>query len=85
MIGIIVYIPNICHRKKTRDHQPITLLNGDCMVLARAIAKRLPPDLTRIMRQEQINSTPGCTALDSVATVKDAIAYGDLMERAGCI
>jgi hypothetical protein len=34
------------------------------------MVKRLPPDLTRIMRQAQINSASGCTMLDSDGPIR---------------
>lgn len=82
---IILCLPKIAKPHKPTDFRPITLLNTDCKILARIIACRLRTALGEPLRPSQYCGRQGNTIFDTVATVRDAIAYAEVARIPLCV
>ena len=77
--GHVVCLPKKTHPRTIEDYRPLTLLNVDYKILARIIASRLKPLLPGIIHRSQHCGTSGITVFEAVATVRDVIAYAEVM------
>ena len=83
--GVIFCLPK-AHRNQTpEDYRPTTLLNLDYKILARIIAQRLCPVLADHLTKTPFCMVPGNTIMDSVATVRDTIAYAESRRILLCV
>jgi hypothetical protein len=83
--GIIVCIPKTTRPSQPSDFRPLTLLNSDIKILARVIANRLTPILTKILSPNQHCGIQNNSILQAVTTVRDAIAYAEHTNMPMCV
>jgi hypothetical protein len=83
--GIIVCIPKKPTPNRLEDYRALTLLNADLKLMARIIANRLHPWLTEMLHPSQHCGAQGNTILDTIATVREAVAYAQSTKKALCI
>ena len=81
----VVCLPKKTHPRKIEDYRPLTLLSVDYKILARIIANRLKPLLPGIIHRSQHCGTSVSTVFHAVATVRDVIAYAEVMRRPICV
>jgi hypothetical protein len=79
-MGILVCIPKIA-QPTPQDFRPITLLNTDCKILVRLIAKRLRTSLPNIIHPGQHCRVPDRNIFDAVAGLRDDIACAELTAK----
>jgi len=83
--GAIICIPK-CERPNTPDdYIPITLLNTDYKILARLLAARMRPVISKLLHPSQHCGMPENTIFDAVTAVRDAIAYAEKTRRPLCM
>jgi len=82
---VIVYLPKSSETTIPGDFRPITLLNTDYTILARIIAKLLRPMMIELLQQSQYCGLPGNTFIETVATVREAIAQAEVKQAPLCV
>jgi hypothetical protein len=70
-----------CSAENCKALPTVSLSNGEYKILATIVANRLRLNLTAIMHPAQSNRTPGHTIPEAVATIRDAIANGQMTKR----
>jgi endonuclease/exonuclease/phosphatase family metal-dependent hydrolase len=83
--GIMVCLPKTPTPKYPEEYRVLTLLNTDIKIMARIIAKRLDPWFPQIIHPGQHCGVQGKSILDATATIRDAIAYAETMNKKVCI
>jgi hypothetical protein len=83
--GIVVCLPKTTTPTRPDKYRALTLLNADLKILARIMAQRLSPWLTDILHPSQHCGVNGKSILDTVATVRDAIAFVETTNKELCI
>lgn len=79
-------MPYALHGNQTPEgYRPITVFNSDYKILAVIIVQRLRPVLADQLTRLQFFGVPGNTVLDTVATVRDIIAYAERMMIPLCV
>jgi hypothetical protein len=82
---VVVCIPKTPHPVYPADYRPLTLLNTDLKLLARIIARRLDLWLPHILHPGQHCGVLGKSILEAAATLRDAIAYAESMNKKICV
>jgi hypothetical protein len=83
--GVIVCIPKSVKAVALDDFRPITLLNSDYKILARIVEGRIRPALVELLHASQYCSVPGKSIFDAVASVRDAVTYGEMANTPLCV
>ena len=84
-LGTIVCLPKHGPMLTPADRRPITLLNTDCKLLTRILARRLRPLIDLHLHSTQYCGVTGNTILDAVATVRDIASYAENVHLPLCI
>jgi len=75
--GIVLCVPKTTAPKTPADYRPITWLTTLYKILGRIVASRLRPILAELLHPNQHGGVEGGGIFDTVATVRDAIAYAE--------
>jgi hypothetical protein len=82
---VIVCIPKRAKPTHPTHFRPIMLKNTDYKIVARIVAGRLRPALGEILHPNKYCGVPGKTIFDSVAILRDAIAYAEVAHTPLCV
>jgi len=83
--GVIICLPKAHRSISPKNYRPITLLNSDYKCLTRILARRLRPVVEKHLTGTQYCGVPGTSILDSVATIRETIAYAECKRRPMCV
>jgi len=83
--GLVVCMPKKTVPTQPTDYRPITLLSTDYKILASIIANRLRPILEELLHPSQHCGVAGRGIFDTVATIRDSIAYAEKSHFPLCI
>ena len=82
--------PTVCLPKKSplrriEDYRPLTLLNSDYKTITRIIANRFRSYRPTIIHPSHYCGIKGRSIFEAVATVRDVIAYAEVMKKPICV
>jgi hypothetical protein len=83
--SVMICLPKVENGCTPRDYCPFILLNEDYKCLARMIAHRLKPVLIEHLTELQYCGVPETSILDTVATIRDAIAHAEHNKIPMCV
>jgi hypothetical protein len=75
--GMIALIPKTGDRARLNNWRPITLLGSIYKILAKALAGRLQPALTHIIRPNQTGFVEGRSILDNIFMAQEALGWAE--------
>jgi hypothetical protein len=84
-LGTTVCLPKSGPMLMPANCRPITLLNCDYKILTRILAQRLRPLLASHVQATQYCGVLGNTIFDTMATVRDVIAYAEHEKLPMCV
>jgi hypothetical protein len=84
-IGVIVCIPKSDKTAAPDDHRPIALLHSVYKILAYIVEGRIRPALLKVLHANQHCGVPEKSIIDALATVRDAVAYGEMSNAPLCV
>ena len=83
--GNIVCLPKACNPVNPEIYRPLTILKTDYKLLTRILAYRLRPWMEDVLHPNQYCGRNGKSIFDTVATVRDIIAYAETTNSSLCL
>lgn len=84
-LGIVFLIPKVTKPKKIDDFRPVTLLNCDIKILARAVAARLDALSEKLMHPMQVRRGGARNITAALCDIRDLINYYCISQKKSCV
>jgi len=83
--GMILCVPNELRPTRPEGFRHLTLLNADLKLMPRILENRISPWLTSILHPIQHCGIYGHSIFETIATVRETIAYTEYIRTSMCI
>ena len=83
--GIIFCITKQPHATQAEHYRPLTILNTDFKLVTRIIANRLRPWMQDLLQSSQLCGLVGNSVFEAIATIRDAVAFVEVMRSPLCV